>query len=237
MSPRLNTEKKKSGASSSVDKPARQTVMRDRKTQWARHHISDVAVRLFEEKGFAATTVDEIAAAADYSTSTFFRLFRDKEDVIFYDFSERTEELKAIFASPNHGNAWDTMRNASIEFADRYRDDEVSIRRARLYHNEPALYARYLAICAEWDDQIARLVSAEFGGDPKQDLLCQVIAGACTLAYRAAWRTKLANNSLAFPGCVHDAFDKLEALGLFFRTLPAATKKRPLAKSRKTRAT
>jgi AcrR family transcriptional regulator len=52
------------------------------KTRWA---IQEHAMRLFGEQGYAATTVDQIAAAAEISPSTFFRYFATKEDVVVQD--------------------------------------------------------------------------------------------------------------------------------------------------------
>src|SRR5664280_638338 len=52
------------------------------KTRWA---IQEHALRLFAEQGYEATTVDQIAAAAEISPSTFFRYFPTKEDVVAYD--------------------------------------------------------------------------------------------------------------------------------------------------------
>ncbi|HEY7814294.1 MAG TPA: helix-turn-helix domain-containing protein, partial [Nakamurella sp.] len=45
--------------------------------------VADVAVRMFADQGFQATSATAIAEAAGVSRSTFFRHFRSKEDVIF----------------------------------------------------------------------------------------------------------------------------------------------------------
>ncbi|MET0987829.1 MAG: TetR/AcrR family transcriptional regulator, partial [Steroidobacteraceae bacterium] len=108
----------KSAANAETSSPS--AGRRERRMQKSRRHIAEVAVGLFEQKGFSATTVEEIADAADYSTSTFFRLFPDKEEVIFYDFGERFEELKDFFALPDHGDVWAAVRNMFINYAHRW---------------------------------------------------------------------------------------------------------------------
>ena len=49
----------------------------------ARGRLERAALELFAEKGFAATTVPEIAERAGLTTRTFFRHFADKREVIF----------------------------------------------------------------------------------------------------------------------------------------------------------
>ncbi|MDB5977023.1 MAG: TetR family transcriptional regulator [Nevskia sp.] len=219
------------------DPSARQAIKRNRKSQRTRRHLAEVAVELFEKKGFAATTIDEITDTSDYSSSTFFRLFTDKEEVVFYDFVDLLEQLKAIFAMPNHGNAWVTIRSVFIEFAHLWDTDagELGLRRARLYHSEPLLYARFLAKNSDWEGEMAKLVLAELKNDQRQVLLSRVIAGAASSAFRAAFRTKFENEDLKLAPCVRDAFDKLERIGEFFQTNPTETPMQlPQGKNRKT---
>ncbi|XWO29163.1 TetR/AcrR family transcriptional regulator [Rhodococcus sp. BGS-1C] len=56
--------------------------LRERRRRETRHEISLAALDLFEQRGVAATTVDEIAKAAGVSASTFFRHFKTKEESI-----------------------------------------------------------------------------------------------------------------------------------------------------------
>src|SRR5215216_1134024 len=79
-----------------------------RKTRWA---IQEHALRLFAEQGYEATTVEQIAEAAEVSPSTFFRYFKTKEDVVSED---RYDDLiiAGIEAAPADLGPLATMRHA-----------------------------------------------------------------------------------------------------------------------------
>ncbi|WP_232666596.1 acyl-CoA-like ligand-binding transcription factor [Pseudonocardia sp. TRM90224] len=59
--------------------------LRERKKARTRKLIQSEALRLFREQGFAATTMEQVAAAAEVATSTVFRYFPTKEDLVLMD--------------------------------------------------------------------------------------------------------------------------------------------------------
>ncbi|MFE1810705.1 TetR/AcrR family transcriptional regulator [Streptomyces sp. NPDC059533] len=63
--------------------------LREMKKLKVRQAIQRETLRLFEERGYRETTVEEIAAAAEVSTTTFYRYYSSKEDVILSGVHER----------------------------------------------------------------------------------------------------------------------------------------------------
>jgi AcrR family transcriptional regulator len=61
---------------------------RDRKKNETRQALRDAAHRLFAEKGFSQTTIDDITEAADVSRRTFFRYYASKDDLLRSDVSD-----------------------------------------------------------------------------------------------------------------------------------------------------
>jgi AcrR family transcriptional regulator len=59
--------------------------LRERKKAKTRATIQKHALRLFREQGYEATTVSQIAEAAEVSESTLFRYFPTKEDIVRWD--------------------------------------------------------------------------------------------------------------------------------------------------------
>ena len=61
---------------------------RDRKKSETREALRTEAHRLFAEKGFAKTTIDDITEAADVSRRTFFRYYDSKDDLLQTDVAD-----------------------------------------------------------------------------------------------------------------------------------------------------
>jgi AcrR family transcriptional regulator len=77
---------------------------RERKKDETRTRIFKAAVKLFHERGFEATTIDEITERADVGKGTFFNYFPKKESVLGYlsetQLAEAEEFAESLLASP-----------------------------------------------------------------------------------------------------------------------------------------
>jgi AcrR family transcriptional regulator len=116
--------------------------LRARKREATRERLSRTAMALFLQHGFEATTVDDIAAAADVSRRSFFHYFASKEDVVFAWQEDSVAALvAAIAARPAGESMLEAAENAIIEIA-RKLDAREAIAIARLKSDNPALQAR-----------------------------------------------------------------------------------------------
>src|SRR4051812_37983187 len=60
--------------------------------------LEQVGIRLFTERGFDETSVDDIAAAAGIGRRTLFRYFRSKSDLVWGDFDSELDRMRDCFA-------------------------------------------------------------------------------------------------------------------------------------------
>lgn len=87
--------------------------LRDLARSSVRDHVADQARRLFDERGFDATTIEDIAAAVGMSSRTFFRYFATKEDVVVEDPAPFGMVVRDAAAQrPDGESAWTVLRRA-----------------------------------------------------------------------------------------------------------------------------
>jgi len=128
--------------------------LRERKKARTREAIQEHALALFAERGYDATTVDAIAAAAEVSPSTFFRYFPTKEDVVLHDRYDPLL-LGAFDAQPPELGVIAALRATMQEVLGSLPAEEVERERQRatLILSVPELRARSL-------DQLASTMAA-----------------------------------------------------------------------------
>jgi AcrR family transcriptional regulator len=205
--------------------------LRKRKKRLLRLAISDVATRLFMERGFEAVTLAEIAQAADVSVKTIFNHFGSKEE-LFFDRAGEVEAsvlgaitgrppgttvlqaLRALLADnrvPFTGEGWDEAGGpAHAEGFRRFLETQ---------ERSPALRARRLTLGEELGAALGAALAAELGrarDDPAlRTLVAMLVAvmhlrsdvlSASTLARLPADEVRRTVTAV-----VDEAFDRLTA--------------------------
>ena len=143
--------------------------LRERKKAKTRLAIQDHALRLFREKGYDRTTVEQIAEAAEVSPSTFFRYFPTKEDVVLYDALDPLL-IEAFRRQPAELTALRAMRQAIHEVWGALTPEEMDeqLERGRLAYTVPALRERFVVEMLRTVAMMADLVAERLGGQPDE---------------------------------------------------------------------
>ena len=155
-----------------------QAGLRERKKARTRASIREHALRLFREQGYQATTVEQIAAAAEVSPSTFFRYFPTKEDVVLQDGMD-TRMVEALAALPPELAPMAAVRAAMRETWASFTDAEWEqiFEGARLSVTVPDIRARAMNEFARTITAVAGALAQRTGRSP-DDLRVRVFAGA-----------------------------------------------------------
>jgi AcrR family transcriptional regulator len=164
----------------------RQEVVRVTPTE-ARLRVSRHACELFWERGVAATTGDDIAAAAGLSTRTIWRYFRTKESCVepvlalsAKRFIALAERWPAELSLADHMAA-DMVANPLTE--QEIADEVAALRIATVSATEPALRTAYLMVHDEMERGFIPVVARRLRL-PEDDLTVRLCAAAVTGAFR-----------------------------------------------------
>jgi AcrR family transcriptional regulator len=120
--------------------------LRERKKLKTRRSIQEHALRLFHEHGYEATTVEQIAEAAEVSPSTFFRYFPTKEDTVLSDEYDPMM-VEVLRAQPPELSPVAALRAGLHEIVGAMMavDQQRLIERSRLVLEIPALRSRQMS--------------------------------------------------------------------------------------------
>jgi AcrR family transcriptional regulator len=152
--------------------------LRERKKAKTRAAIQQHALRLFLDQGYAETTVDQIAAAAEVSQSTFFRYFATKEETVLYDQLDPIM-MAAFISQPAHLSPLAAVRGALRQVFEQLPADEseLELSRQRLISAVPELR---MAAMDQFIGGMTMLTqaAAERSGRSPDDFAVQIWSGA-----------------------------------------------------------
>jgi AcrR family transcriptional regulator len=176
----------------------RATGLRERKRQQIRQRLTQTAMALFLEHGFEATTLDDIAAAADISRRSFFHYFASKEDVVFAWQEESTAALiAAVAARPANESMLAAAENA-ISAMVRQIEPGEAIAMACLKRDNPALQARDQVKYEKLERALAEALGKR-SGHKTESLQARLVAMIATGAMRIGGELWAAEGARANP--------------------------------------
>ncbi len=187
--------------------------LRERKKQKTRWAIQEHALRLFAQQGYDATTVEQIAAAAEISPSTFFRYFKAKEDVVVQD---RYDDMmvEGIAIAPPDLSPIATLRYTFRWVFEQAAGDDLedALMRGRLALSHPAIRARSLQNMLETTNALASALATRMGR-PTDDFRVRALCGAAIgslIECVVRWMEGAEGGAAALAAMVDEALDVVE---------------------------
>jgi AcrR family transcriptional regulator len=174
--------------------------LRDRKKMRTRADFVRAAVRLYGERGFDGTTLDEICEQAGYSKRTFFRYFSRKEDLVFGDLPEGVKVLRRTLerergAADPLGVVRRELTDSTLAFVSVSDEGLVAV---DLWFREPELFRRFAELVAEWEDALTAFLADT--GSGWSDTNARIAATAMCGVVRAVLRAHVARPGEARAG-------------------------------------
>jgi AcrR family transcriptional regulator len=163
---------------------------RERKKLATRAALEAAALRLFAEKGYEQTTVEEIAEAAHVAVRTFFRYFSSKQHVLFGDVAhDHVANMRAALAArPRSEEPVESVRQVLDQLEVTAPDELAQILvRMQLMERQPSLRTTYLALNDELRQVIVDFVAGRTGLSPADDPY-PLLVGAAAMS---SWDTAL----------------------------------------------
>jgi mycofactocin system transcriptional regulator len=202
---------------------------RGRPRSTTREEIARVALKLFLERGFEETTMDDVAAAVGVGRRTVFRYYASKNDLVWGDFDQVLDRIRHDLDAADQSRPIMTVVREAAVSSNTYPDGLLDELRTRLtlIQTAPALQAHSQLRYAEWRKVIATYVAGRLGCDV-DDLRPLAIGHAALAASTAAF-----GYWVSHPGeDILDLLDRSYALSAHgFDITPERRRRRP-ARSR-----
>jgi AcrR family transcriptional regulator len=129
------------------------------------HALAAAAQRLFVERGFEQTSVEDITTRVGVSRRTFFRYFPTKADVLWVESGAELDRFRITLAAARPAESYRAVVTRAVVAALRYppSEHEWAWQRAQLLLTEPAVQAHASSIFAAWRQVATAFVARQLG--------------------------------------------------------------------------
>ncbi|WP_051551394.1 TetR family transcriptional regulator [Nocardioides sp. URHA0020] len=161
-------------------------------TVTTRDRLVDAAMALFSERGFEATSIEDVVARAGTGRTTFFRHFPTKEDVVFPDHDGLLLQVDARLATGTAATASTALREAGGLVLEHYlAEGDTARQRYRLTRSVAPLRQRELASVHRYFRLFAGHLRGWYGESPDAVLRAELTASAVITAHNHVLRAWL----------------------------------------------
>jgi AcrR family transcriptional regulator len=159
---------------------------RERKKQRTREKLIDAALRLFIERGYEETRIDDIVAEVDIVPRTFFRYFSSKDDALFGWYEEISQDaLAALRSRPRGEGVVSALAAALLDVAYAHREQQrISIVVYHVAERSTEIRARWSAWRHDLQRDLAGVLKSRL--PPSASLVAEMTAAAVNAAFSAS---------------------------------------------------
>ncbi|ANZ15144.1 TetR family transcriptional regulator [Streptomyces noursei] len=169
----------------------------ERRRQETRMEIAETAAALFSERGYEATTVEDIASAAGISLRTFYRYCAAKEDALTPVLTSSVGVLVEQLAGRPVDEPLTSAVRAAFDApasAQRLADPDKARRLIRVMGSVPAIRTRWLAAGRDMQDELVPVLAARTGATESSMevrlLACALIDALSVAMEHWAWQNE-----------------------------------------------
>jgi AcrR family transcriptional regulator len=160
--------------------------LRERKKLEAWRNIRSTALRLISDRGFDAVSVEDIAAEAGVSRTTFFTYFPSKEAVVYDLDPQEVQAWRALLDDPRDDEPlWDAMTVVALGLA-RLLAERLPLQK-RLFEQSPELCQSSRGVCDGFEPDLKEWISRRVpdGDELRTTLIYNTALAAFTTAVEA----------------------------------------------------
>jgi AcrR family transcriptional regulator len=176
--------------------------LRERSKARRKAAITEAAMNLFAEQGYEATTVADIAAAAEVAPRTVALYFATKQDIALSSFSDAAERLTAALRDRDPDKPALSVMKDWLIAEDEQPDDCDGELSARMFAANPELAALRTARMANAIDQASVAIASDLRIEPTDPIVPIITAATAAVVLELATKRASAERDVALAGAI-----------------------------------